>query len=60
MMFYKNTKAMFHPIDGDTNFFEIVVGVLKGNTFAEFLSIICQNYVLRILWQKIVQEVQDI
>ena len=28
MMFYKNMKVMIHLPDGDTEFFDIVVGVL--------------------------------
>ena len=33
-MFYKNTKAMVHSSDRDTDFFEIVAGVLDGDTLA--------------------------
>ena len=32
--------------DGDTNFFDMVVDVLQGNTLAPYLVIICQDYVL--------------
>ena len=31
----------------DTNFFDIVAGVLQKDTLASFLLIICQVYVLR-------------
>ena len=31
----------------ETDFFDIVASVLQGNTFALYLFIICQNYVLR-------------
>ena len=31
----------------DTNYFDIVAGVLKGETLALYLFIICQDYVLR-------------
>ena len=34
MMFYKNTKVMIHSLDGDTGFFDIVAGVLQGDTLA--------------------------
>ena len=36
MVLYKNTKAMVHSPDGDTNFFGIVNGVLKGDTLAPY------------------------
>ena len=32
MMFYKNMKAVVCSFDSDTNFFDIVAGVLQGNT----------------------------
>ena len=35
--------------DGDTDFFDIVAGVLRGDTLASYLLIICLNYILRIL-----------
>ena len=40
-MFYKNTKVKFRSSDGDTEFFDIVAGVLQGNTLALYLFIIC-------------------
>ena len=46
MMLYKNTKAMVHSADRDTNFFDFVVEVLQGDTLAPDLVIICLNYVL--------------
>ena len=33
--------------DSDTDFFDIVAGVLQGNTLAPYLYIICLDYVLR-------------
>ena len=38
-MFYKNTKV--RSPDGNTEFFDIVVSVLKGDTLAPYLFIIC-------------------
>ena len=35
--------------DGDIDFFDIVVGVLQGDTLASYLFIICLDYVVRIL-----------
>ena len=36
-----------HSLDGDTDLFEIVASVLQGNTWAPYLFIIGQDYVLR-------------
>ena len=35
MMFYKHTKVIFRSLDGDTDFFDIIVGVLQGLKKAE-------------------------
>ena len=48
MILYKNMKAVVGLPDGNTNFFDIIAGVLLGNTFAPYLFIICQDYVLYI------------
>ena len=47
-MLYKESKAMVRSADGDIEFFDIVAGVLQGNTLAPFLFIICFDYALRI------------
>ena len=47
MMLYKNTKVKVHSPDGDTDYFDIVVGVLQGDTLAPYLFIICLDYMLR-------------
>ena len=47
MMLYKNTKATIHLLDGNTDLFNIVAGVLPGDTLAPFLFIICLYYVLQ-------------
>ena len=47
IMFYKNTKVKVCSLDGDTDFFDIVVGVLQGDTLAPYLFRICQDFVLR-------------
>ena len=47
MMLYKNTIVNVHSLDGDTDYFDIVAGVLQGNTLAPYLFIICLDYVLR-------------
>ena len=39
--------------DGDTEYFDIVVGVLQGDTLAPYLFIICLDYVLRASIEKI-------
>ena len=48
MMLYKDTSAMVRSPDGDTSLFDIVAGVLQGDTLAPFLFIIALDYVLRI------------
>ena len=47
MMLYKNTKIKVRSPDRDTDFFDIVAGVLLGDTLAPYLFIICRDYVLR-------------
>ena len=44
---YRNTKVKVHSPDGDTEYFDIVAGVLQGDTLAPYLFIICLDYVLR-------------
>ena len=43
MILYKNMKVMLCSPDGDTNLFNIVTGVLQGDTFAPYLFMICQD-----------------
>ena len=47
MMLNRNTKVKVHSLDGDTDYFDIVAGVLQGDTLAPYLFIICVDYVLR-------------
>ena len=47
MMLYQNMKAMLRSPDGDTDFFDIVAGVLQGDTLAPYLFIICLDYLLQ-------------
>ena len=44
---YRNTKVRVRSPDGDTEYFDIVAGVLQGDTLAPYLFIICLDYVLR-------------
>ena len=48
MMLYRNTKVKVRSPDGNTHYFDIIAGVLEGDTLAPYLFIICLNYVLRI------------
>ena len=50
---YRNTKVKVHFRDGDTEYFDLVAGVLQGDTLAPFLFIICLDYVLRTSINKI-------
>jgi len=43
----KNTKAKVTSPDGDTELFEILAGVLQGDTLAPYLFIIVLDYALR-------------
>ena len=47
MMLYRNTKLKVCSPDGDTDYFDIVAGVLQGDTLDPYLFIICLDYVLR-------------
>ena len=53
MMLYRNTKVKVRSPDGDTDYFNIVVGVLLGDSLAPYLFIICLDYVLRTSINKI-------
>ena len=44
--FIKNTKVKVRSPDGDTDYFDILAGVLQKDTLAPYLFIICQDYVL--------------
>ena len=46
MMLYKNTKVKFRSADGETDFFDIVTGVLQTYTLAPYLFIISLDNVL--------------
>ena len=53
MILYRNTKVKVRSPDGDTDYFDIVTGVLQGDMKAPYLFIICQDYVLRTSIDKI-------
>ena len=53
MILYRNTKVKVCSPDGDTDYLDIVAGVLKGDTLAPYLFIISLDYVLRTLIDKI-------
>ena len=46
MMLYRNTKVKFRSLDGDTDLFDIIAGVLQEDTLAAYLFIICQENLL--------------
>ena len=50
---YRNTKVKVRSPDGDIEYFDIVAGVLQGDTLALHLFIICLDYVLRTSIDKI-------
>ena len=53
MILYRNTKVKVRSPDGDTEYFDIVAGVLQGTTLAPYLFIICLDYMLRTSIDKI-------
>ena len=53
MILYRNTKEKVCSQDRDTEYFDIVAGVLQGDMLAPYLFIICLDYVLRTLIDKI-------
>ena len=53
MILYRNTKVKVHFLDGDTDNFDIVAGVLQGDTLSPYFFIICLDYVLRTSIDKI-------
>ena len=50
---YRNTIVKVRSPDGDTEYFDIVAGILQGDTLAPYLFIICLDYVLRTSIDKI-------
>ena len=46
LILYKNTKLKVCSLDGDTDYFNIVAGVLQGDALAPYLFIICLDNVL--------------
>ena len=50
---YRNTKVKVHTPDGDTEYFDIVAGVLQEDTLVPYLFIICLDYMLRTMIDKI-------
>ena len=53
MMLYRKTKVKVRSPDGDTDYFDIVAGVLQGDTQVPYLFIIYLDYVLRTSIDKI-------
>ena len=47
MRCHRSTKIKVPSPDGDTDFFDIVAGVLQGDILAPYLFIICLDYVLQ-------------
>ena len=53
IILYRNTKVKVRSPGGDTEYFYIVAGVLRGDMLAPYLFIICLDYVLRTSIDKI-------
>ena len=50
---YRNTNVKVRSPDGDTEYFDIIAGVLQGDTLVPYLFIISLDYVLRTSIDKI-------
>ena len=50
---YRNTKGKVRSPDGNPEYFDIVAGVLQGDTLAPYRFIICLDYVLKASINKI-------
>ena len=48
MILYKSMKIMVCSLDGDTDFFIIIIGVLQGDILVSFLFMMCLDYILPI------------
>ena len=55
MILSRSTKVKVRSPDGDTNNFDIVAGILQGDTLAPYLFIICLDNRLRISIDKILE-----
>ena len=55
MMLYRNTKVKVRYPEGDTDYFDIVAGMVQGDTLAPYLFIIYLDNVLRTSIDKIKQ-----
>ena len=51
-LLYTNTSAQVIARDGKTEFFEILAGVLQGDTLAPYLFVIVMDYCMRIALEK--------
>ena len=45
---YSNTKSTILTPDGETEHFDILAGILQGDTLAPFLFIIVIDYIMRV------------
>ena len=44
VILYRNTKVKARSPDGDTHYFDIVAGVMHGDTLDQYLFIICLDW----------------
>ena len=47
MILHRNTQVKVRSLDGDTDFFNIVAGVLQEGTLAPYMVIICLDYLFQ-------------
>ena len=53
MILYRDTEVKVRSPDGDTDYFDIVAGVLQEDTLASYIFMICLDYMLRTSIDKI-------
>ena len=47
MMLHENREVKVQSPDGDTDYFDIVAGVLQGDTLTSYQFILCLDYILQ-------------
>ena len=57
-MLYRIKKVKVRSLEGDTDYFDIIAGVLQGDTFVPYLYVIFLDYELRMSIDKMKERFQ--